>query len=101
MHPEITIAPSSSPTVADIDLAVDVMTNSPCAGLTRRGGPSAVRNAHARFLRAQTLSASVERTPPVAAACPHFQPVISGMSSPCRAMYSLCSMSLSRIACLA
>ena len=50
---------------------------------------------------AQTLSASVEPTPPDAAACPHFQPVISGMSSPYRAMYSLCSISLLWIACLA
>jgi hypothetical protein len=32
---------------------------------------------------------------------PHFQPVISGMSSPYRAMYSWCSISLLWIACLA
>jgi len=49
----------------------------------------------------QMLSASVEPPPPDAASWPHFQPVISGMSSPCRAMNSLWSNSLSRIACLA
>ena len=49
----------------------------------------------------QTLSASVELRPFVAGARPHCHPLISGMSSPCRAMYCLCSMSLSRIACLA
>jgi hypothetical protein len=53
------------------------------------------------FLLTQTLSASVERTAPDVAACPHVQPVISGMSSPCREMYSLCLMSSSRTACLA
>jgi hypothetical protein len=49
----------------------------------------------------QTLSASVEESRAELACCPHLQPVISGMSSPCRQMYSLCSMSLSRIACFA
>ena len=49
----------------------------------------------------RTLSASVEREPADDAACPHFQSVISGMSSPYRSMYSLCSISLSRIACFA
>ena len=50
----------------------------------------------------QTLSASVELLRPAAASCwPHVQLLISGMSSPCSAMYCLCSMSLSRIACLA
>jgi hypothetical protein len=49
----------------------------------------------------QTLSASVEESRAELASCPHLQPVISGMSSPCRQMYSLCSMSLSRIACFA
>ena len=53
------------------------------------------------LLGGQTLSASVERTPADAASCPHLQPEISGMSSPYRAMYSRCSMSLSRIACFA
>src|SRR4029077_16595809 len=48
-----------------------------------------------------TLSAAVERTVAEAASCPQLQPVISGISSPYRAMYSLWSMSLSRIACLA
>ena len=56
---------------------------------------------HDLSLPAQTLSASVERTPAEAASCPHRQPVISGISSPYRAMNSLWSMSLSRIACLA
>jgi hypothetical protein len=56
---------------------------------------------HVRLSHGQTLSASVERTPAEAASCPHLQPVISGISSPCRAMNSLWSMSLSRIACLA
>jgi hypothetical protein len=57
---------------------------------------------HVRLLQAQTLSASVDRTPgDAAASCPHRQPVISGMSSPYRAIYSLWSISLSRIACFA
>jgi hypothetical protein len=56
---------------------------------------------HVRPRQGQTLSASVERTPAEAASCPHRQPVISGISSPYRAMNSLWSMSLSRIACLA
>src|SRR5262249_21044401 len=56
---------------------------------------------HVRLRHGQTLSASVERTPAEAASCPHRQPVISGISSPYRAMTSLWSMSLSRIACLA
>ena len=34
----------------------------------------------------QTLSASVERTATDAVSCPHLQPVISGISSPYRAM---------------
>ena len=55
----------------------------------------------AAYPPAQMLSASVERRPPDTTSCPHAQPAISGMSSPCRAMYSLCSISLSRIACLA
>ena len=38
--------------------------------------------------QAQTLSASVERTAAAAASCPHLQPVISGISSPYRAIYS-------------
>ena len=60
------------------------------------------KDAHADLLAAQTLSASVEPALPAAeASCPHLQPAISGMSSPCRAMYCLCSISLSRIACLA
>ena len=50
---------------------------------------------------AQTLSASVDCAGAAATAWPHVQPLISGMSSPCRQIYSLCSMSLSRIACLA
>jgi hypothetical protein len=54
-----------------------------------------------RLLEAQTLSASVERTPGERASCAHRQPVISGMSSPYRQIYCLWSMSLSRIACLA
>src|SRR5262249_37479738 len=56
---------------------------------------------HVRLRQGQTLSASVERTAAEAASCPHLQPVISGMSSPYRAMNSLWSMSLSRIVCLA
>ena len=51
--------------------------------------------------RAQTLSASVERTAAEAASCPHLHPVISGISSPYRVMNALWSMSLSRMACLA
>jgi hypothetical protein len=49
----------------------------------------------------QTLSASVELPALADASSPQRQPLISGMSSPYRAMYSRCSMSLSRIACLA
>src|SRR5215831_1963342 len=37
----------------------------------------------------QTLSASVERTATDAVSCPHLQPVISGISSPYRAMNAL------------
>ena len=45
--------------------------------------------------RTQTLSASVELAPADdAARAPHLQLVISGMSSPCRAMYALCSIEL-------
>ena len=54
---------------------------------------------HVRLLD-QTLSASVEDRAD-AASCPHLQPAISGISSPYRPMYSLCSMSLPRISCLA
>ena len=56
---------------------------------------------HVLLRQSQTLSASVERTPAEAASCPHRQLVISGISSPYRAMNSLWSISLSRIACLA
>jgi hypothetical protein len=50
----------------------------------------------------QMLSASVELpAADVAVVSPHFHPVISGMSSPWREIYALCSISLSRIACLA
>src|SRR5262249_20713115 len=56
---------------------------------------------HAGPRAAQTLSASVELEPAAAAASPHFQPAISGMSSPRRLMCSLCCRSLSRMACLA
>src|SRR5262249_49385778 len=41
-----------------------------------------------------TLSPSVEvPRAPAGAFAPHFQPLMAGMSSPCRAMYSLCSIS--------
>jgi hypothetical protein len=72
----------------------------PPAGSPSQRGEHAQHVLRTRLHPAQRLSASVERTPPDAAACPHFQPVISGMSSPCRAMNSLCRMSLSWI-CLA
>src|SRR6201993_3829220 len=67
----------------------------------RRLAVSDREDIHIRLLRGQTLSASVERTPAEAASCPHRQPVISGMSLPYRAINSLWSMSLSRIACFA
>src|SRR5205814_8938020 len=67
----------------------------------RRLAVSDREDIHIRLPRGQTLSASADRTLAVVASCPHRQPVISGMSSPYRAMYSLWSMSLSRIACFA
>src|SRR5271166_2861005 len=77
-----------------------------CSGVLAAQAPCRLavsdrEHVHPRILRGQTLSASVERTPTDAASCPHRQPVISGMSSPYRAINSLWSMSLSRIACFA
>jgi hypothetical protein len=49
----------------------------------------------------QTLSASVDvLRPPPSAVPDQRHAVISGSSSPCSSMYCLCSISLSRIACL-
>src|SRR5215213_5503741 len=74
----------------------------PGFGDLRCGSPAAAGQVGVLPPWHQTLSASVvERRPPDAVAWPHFQPVMSGMSSPWRAMYSLCSMSLSRMACFA
>src|SRR5262249_54788704 len=56
---------------------------------------------HVPLRQGRTLAAFVARPRAEAAPCPHPQPVISGISSPSRAMNSLWSMSLSRIACLA
>src|SRR4029450_2140173 len=56
----------------------------------------------AEEFRPYGLSASGDRTlTGASASCPHLHPVISGMSPPYREMCSWCSMSLSRIACLA
>ena len=46
------------------------------------------------YLTAIVVSVDVLRADPFPVA-PHFQPLISGMSSPCSEMYCLCSMSLS------
>ena len=58
------------------------------------------KDGHRRPVTRQILSASVGRSPAKAASCPQRQRLISGISSPYRVMYCLCSMSLSRIACL-
>ena len=60
-----------------------------------------VSSAEMRLRRPQTLSASVEVARAAPLAAPHPHRLISGMSSPCWRMYCLCSISLSRMACLA
>src|SRR5262245_23491455 len=71
--------------------------------LTRPFGPPSPKGEGPHHAAgSSTLSASVEpaRVDGDISLWPHVHPLISGMSSPCCAMYCLCSMSLSRIACL-